>query len=94
MKKKKKKKGFLVKQGNNDKARDTGGKKNRACLAEQLSYYLINMAQTGEIINSSRGNAWELHLGTTASGHLSLAPVHSDVQGQGQQLDGKSLSAL
>ena len=58
-------------------------KKNTACLAKQLSYYLINMAQTGEIINSSSGNAWELHLGTAASGHLFLAPVHSDIQGEG-----------
>lgn len=78
-----KEKGFLLKQGNDDKARDIGGKKSTACLAKQLSYYLINMAQTGEIINSSSGNAWELHLGTADSGHLFPAPVHSDVRGQG-----------
>lgn len=58
-------------------------KKNTACLAKQLSYYLINMALTRDIINSSSGSAWDLHLGTAASGHLFLAPIHGDVRGQG-----------
>lgn len=49
-------------------------KKIPACLAEQLCYYLIHMAQAGEIINSSSSSAWELHLGTSASGHLLQAP--------------------
>lgn len=48
------------------------------------------MARRGESINSSTGNAWELHLGIAASGHLLLAPAPNEVHGQGQELGGKS----
>lgn len=68
-------------------------KTNTACLAEQLSYYLIHMAQAGEIIHSSSSSAWELHLGTSASGHLLQAPSGWQWR-RGQGTGRKSPSAL